>query len=333
MLFHVPHSMLTRCFAEKDLQRLDAVFERRLPSGDLHVELHKQWHTVAEHCSVIVTGWESPAVTEEMLQETPNLKAVLHAAGSIRGFIPEAIWEKGIRVATANDALGKGVAETTLGLIIAGLKAFFPCATLTRQGHWQESVPSAGFGQVRELFDITIGVIGASRTGRHLLRLLDAFEVDVLLCDPTIDEQEARSLGAIRVGMEELLERSDVVTLHAPALAQLRHMLGGAEFRRMKSNALFINTARGMLVDEAALVTELRTGRISAILDVTDPEPPSNDHPFRLLPNVILLPHIAGALSNGCRRMGRSIVAQLLELASGRVMHGEITRERFRLMA
>ena len=97
----------------------------------------------------------------------------------------------------------------------------------------------------------------------------------------------------------------------------------------MKRHAIFINTARGMIVDEPALVDELRTGRIFAFIDVTHPEPPRPDHPFRTLPNCVLLPHIAGAITNGVRRQGRSIVDQVMEFAEGKTMHGEITNEQW----
>jgi phosphoglycerate dehydrogenase-like enzyme len=186
---------------------------------------------------------------------------------------------------------------------------------------------------VRELYDVTIGIIGASRTGRHVLRLLKEFDARVVVCDPTIDGAEAASLGARLVTMDELMRVSDVVSLHAPALPKLHHMLGRQEFAAMKDDAIFLNTARGMLVDESALIAELQTGRISAILDVTSPEPPAKDSPLRSLPNVTLLPHIAGAISTGCLRQGRSTVDQLLEFAAGERMQGEISRERFDIMA
>jgi phosphoglycerate dehydrogenase-like enzyme len=110
-------------------------------------------------------------------------------------------------------------------------------------------------------------------------------------------------------------------------------MLGREQFKLMANHAIFINTARGMIVDETALCDELRTGRIFAFIDVTDPEPPAANHPFRSLPNVVLLPHIAGAVGNGCLRMGRSIVDQILEFAAGKTTHGEISRAMWQRMA
>lgn len=333
VIFHLPKSMLDHCFTRKDLNRLEKTYRCYFPADDHPDHLRRNWDRHAPQLQAAVTGWDSPGISEEMLAHSPQLEAIVHAAGSIRPFIPASVWSSGIRIATANEALGQGVAETTLGMIIAGLKGFFPCAGLTRNGNWQESIPQAGFGRVRELYEVTIGIIGASKTGRHVLRLLEQFEASILLSDPTLSPEDAAALGVELVDLPELMQRSDVVSLHAPALPQLRHMLGGKEFSAMKDDAIFINTARGMLVDEAALLHELKTGRISAILDVTYPEPPDASSPFRSLPNVTLLPHIAGALSTGCKRMGRSVVDQLEELARGETMHGEITQERFAVMA
>lgn len=333
VLFHLPQRMFQYCFARRDLERLAPVFECHYPPGDSLSALEANWQQHAPDICAVVTGWDSPPISDAMLAAAPRLEAVVHSAGSIRPFIPETIWDSSIRIATANDALGQGVAETALGLIIAGLKGFFPCAQLTRAGRWQSALPASGYGRVRELYDVTIGLIGASRTGRHVLRMLSEFDAEVLVADPTISAEEAEMLGARLVGLGTLMRRSDVVSLHAPALPELRHMLSVREFSAMKDEAIFINTARGMLVDEDALIAELRTGRISAILDVTYPEPPLAESPLRSLPNVILLPHIAGAISTGCRRQGRSAVDQLLEFASGCPMRGEITRERFEVMA
>lgn len=333
VLFHLPVSMLHHCFAPRDLQRLEKRYHCIYPAADDPDTMADAWSDHAAELHAVVTGWDSLPITESMLAIAPQLEVVVHSAGSIRPFIPEAIWRSGIRIATANDALGKGVAETALGLIIAGLKGFFPCAQLTRSGEWQAALPCQGYGRVRELYDVRIGLVGASRTGRHLLRLLTEFDAEVVLSDPTLTAEDADALGVRLVSLEELMRVSDVVSLHAPALPELRHMLGAPEFQSMKDDAIFINTARGMLVNEEALAAELMTGRISAILDVTSPEPPAADSPFRSLPNVILLPHIAGAISTGCLRQGRSTVDQLLEFLRGETVHGEVTRERFATMA
>lgn len=333
-LFFIPWNMFERCFSERDIKRLESEYRTVFPEPDTTREgLLKLWDQYAPEATVVVTGWDTPDISDAMLAQAPNLKGLIHSAGSIKKLVPASIWDREILVGTANDALGRGVAETSLGLIISGLKGFFPCSQMTRNQEWQDKLPSKGYGRVREVFEVTVGIISASKVGRHLLRLLQQFEADVLLYDPTISAEEAASLGAKLVSLEELMSQSDVVTLHAPALPQLAGLVGAKEFAAMKEDAIFINTARGMLIDEPALIEELKRGRISAILDVTNPEPPALDHPFRSLPNVVLTPHIAGAISTGCKRQGKSAVNHLFELKEGRELHGWVTRERFAVMA
>ncbi len=333
ILFHLPLSMLRHCFAGRDLARLKPT-ELLYPQGDDAAELIAAWHRAAPTLEMVITGWDSPPITDAMLDAAPRVRAVIHAAGSVKPFIPASIWERGIRVATCADALGVGVAETTLGMIIAALKGFFFSSAITRAGGWQkELLARRDDFIVRELYGVTIGIIGASRVGRHLIRLLKGFEVEVLLVDPHVDEKEAAQLGVEKVTLEALMRRSDVVSLHAPALESTRGMLGKREFGLMRDGAIFINTARGMMVDEAALGRELESGRLFAFLDVTSPEPPAADHPFRHLPNVVLTPHLAGALNNGCQRMGRSAIEQLLACERGELMSGEVTSDRIAQLA
>jgi phosphoglycerate dehydrogenase-like enzyme len=334
IIAHLPSRMVTHCFAQRDLDRLRLHgHEIVLTPSDDPEALARTWRENAASADLVLTGWDSPPLTDAMLDLAPGLRAIVHAAGSVKSFIPGSIWRRGIRLASCSDALGVGVAETTLGMIICGLKGFVPSAEVTRRGGWQNEFLSLPGFQPRELFDVTIGIIGASRVGRHLIRLLKPFEARVLVTDPHLDREEAASLGVECVDLDQLVAQSDVVSLHAPALESTRRMLGAKHFQAMKDGAIFINTARGMIVDEEAMTAELSTGRIWAFLDVTNPEPPPARHPLRLLPNVILTPHIAGALTNGSRRMGRSAVEQILEFARGEVMDGEITADRLAQLA
>jgi phosphoglycerate dehydrogenase-like enzyme len=331
ILFHLPRATLDRCFTPHDLARLQKQHEVVLPTADFGH--HRDWAAHARDALAVVTGWGTPHISDEMLAQAPQLQVLVHSAGSTKTLLPHEFWARKIRLGTANEALGVGVAETTIALIVAGLKGFFPLREETRAGRWlpKDHAP-LGF-PIRETYGSTIGLIGASKVGRHVIRLLRQFEVNILVADPHFEADEAAALDVERVDLDTLLRRSDVVSLHAPALPETRHMLSRDQFRAMKDHAIFINTARGMIVDEEALVAELKTGRIFAFIDVTNPEPPAADHPFRSLPNCVLFPHVAGAISNGCFRQGRSVVDQLLEFASGQTMHGEVTEEQFRIMA
>lgn len=320
VLLHLDPQMIDRVFSPGDLDRL------------------RQSHTVLDRThlerigeiDVLVTGWGTPPLEPSFLDRARHLKLVAHAAGSTRYLLPDDFWSRNIRLCSANEALGEGVAETTFAMIVAGLKAFFPCSQMTRDNRWKhEGLP----WPVRELYEVTIGIIGASKIGRSVIRILRNFQTQILLFDPFVKPAEAAEMGVQLVTLDQLMRQSDVVTLHAPALESTRHMLSRDQFRAMKNYSIFINTARGMIVDEAALVDELKTGRIFAFLDVTDPEPPRPNHPFRTLPNCVLTPHIAGAISNGVRRQGRSITDQIFEFDAGKTMHGEVTADKAPIMA
>ncbi|MCC7518293.1 MAG: hydroxyacid dehydrogenase [Verrucomicrobiae bacterium] len=346
VLFNLPPSIIERCFRKSDLDRLAAEHEVRLPdfsAGGAFAEFAAKGERsdqasesaalkrfVQEHLTeaeAMVTGWEMIPVTAEDVAAAKNLRLIVHSAGSVKRLVAEEAWKRGIRVATCNEALAIGVAETTLGMILCGLKGIFPAREWSRAGHWHDPKLGTPRDVVRELYQVTIGVISASKVGLHLLRLLRAFEVEVLLYDPYVTPERAKELGATLVELDELVRRSTVVTLHAPSLPATRHLLKGGHFRAMQDGAIFINTARGAIVDETAMIEELKRGRITAFIDVTDPEPPAKDNPLRTLPNVILTPHLAGHVTNGCRRQGRSAVDQVFEFAANRPMRGEVTLE------
>jgi phosphoglycerate dehydrogenase-like enzyme len=125
------------------------------------------------------------------------------------------------------------------------------------------------------------------------------------------------------------MRRSDVVSLHTPAIEACRHIINARNLALMKDHAIFINTARGMCVDEAALIAELETGRILTCLDVTDPEPPAPGSPLYRLPNCILTPHIAGSIKENCHRQGRAVADQIEAFAAGNALPDELDLAQF----
>jgi len=344
ILFNLPPSTIARCFRREDLDRLAAAhaviapdfaagnaFAEFAASGKLAGELPEVAALKAfvrrhlAEAEAMITGWGMMPITAEEVAAAGNLRVLVHSAGSVKNLVSEEAWKRGIRVGTCNGALAVGVAETALGMILCGLKGVFPARDWARAGNWHDPNLGTSRAVVREPFGLTIGVISASKVGLHLLTLLRAFECRVLITDPFLKPERAKELGATLVGLDELVKRADVVTLHAPSLPATRHLLKREHFRAMKDGAIFINTARGAIVDEKAMVEELATQRIFAFIDVTDPEPPAKDNPLRTLPNVVLTPHLAGHATNGCFRQGRSAVDQVLEFTAGKPMHGEVT--------
>ncbi|MDF2717857.1 MAG: hypothetical protein K0R28_4782 [Paenibacillus sp.] len=284
--------------------------------------------SVIQGADIAITSWGCIPLTRDILDFAPRLKAVLHAAGTVKGVVTPELWEKGIRVSSGNGPLGVGVAETALGLTIASLKHMWRLSDSTRNGGW-----GAERQQVRELYRITVGVVGAGKAGSHYIRLLRNFEVDILLYDPILTVEQAEAMGARKADLETVLAASDVVSIHAPSLPETYRMIDRERLALMKDDAILINTARGALIDEAALVDELRKGRLFACLDVTDPEPPAPDHPLRGLPNCILTPHIAGAVNNGIKRIGQFAIDEAKRLLAGEKLEGEVKGEQMNVLA
>jgi phosphoglycerate dehydrogenase-like enzyme len=263
----------------------------------------------AEAC---LTSWGVARLDGEVMAAAPKLKALAHMGSSVSRFVSEALWARQVHVTTAAPALAEDVAITTLGLMIVGMKRIWPLGQHVRQGGWRES-PA---WPARELRHKVVGLVGASHVGRRLIRLLQPFQVQILLVDPFVTAEQAAELGVETAPLEAMLPRADIVTLHAPAKPETHHLLDAGRLALMKDEALLINTARGTLIDEAALIAELSRGRFFAFLDVTDPEPPAIDSPLRRLENVVIVPHLAGCIED-CSHMGAMAVEELRRFFAG----------------
>ncbi|MGI5149428.1 hydroxyacid dehydrogenase [Plantactinospora sp. CA-294935] len=264
---------------------------------------------------VLVAGWGAPRLTDEVLQAAPRLRAVLAATGSAGHMLGRAARGRGLLLTNARRANSRPVAEfATAAILLAGKRAL-PAARLYDRRRdlidREAELTTAGNNGAR------VGIVGASSTGRLTIDLLRPFDLKVVVHDPYLSDAEARSLGVEVAGLDELMRTCPVVSVQAPELPETRGMIGAAQLAAMPDGATLINTARGSLVDSDALVAELRTGRIDAVLDVTDPEPLPPNHPLWDLPNVLLTPHVAGSIGNELLRLGERVVVELERLAAG----------------
>ncbi|MFB7865225.1 hydroxyacid dehydrogenase [Streptomyces sp. NPDC056069] len=268
---------------------------------------------------LLLTCWGATPLTPEVLDRAPRLRAVVHAAGSVKHHITDACWARGIQVTSAAAANALPVAEYTLAaILLAGkrvLRSARQYAELRTDQAW--IAESASWGNYRR----TVGIVGASRIGRRVLDLLRPFDLQVLLHDPYVT---AAPPGVELVGLDELCARSTIVSVHAPQLPATYRMIGASQLAAMPDGATLINTARGSLVDEDALLPHLRSGRLHAVLDVTDPELPTPDSPLYELPNVLLTPHVAGSLGNELHRMADQALEEVARYARGEPFAEEV---------
>jgi phosphoglycerate dehydrogenase-like enzyme len=276
-------------------------------------------------CSILLTGWGCPSLDEAVLERTPGLRAVVHAAGTVKNLVTPACFERGVRVSSAAAANALPVAEYTLAAILFAGKRVFSLqrryAEVRDFRLWPAEFP--GLGNLGK----RVGLVGASRVGRRVLELLGPFDYQVLLHDPTLSDADVRALGAEPVELDDLLRRSDIVSLHAPSLPQTRHMLDARRLALLRDGAVLINTARGALVDGTALERELVSGRLEAVIDTTEPELLPEDSPLYELPNVFLTPHVAGAMGAETRRMADLAIGEIERLVRGEPLEHEIRAE------
>lgn len=272
--------------------------------------------TMLQDVDVLLTGWFSPRIDQTVLDRMPRLRLIAHAGGSVKDHVDPACWSRPIRVTTAAIANAVPVAEFTLAQILLAGKSVLAATQLyrERQERIDREIEFPGTGN----YDKVIGIVGASTIGRLVIDRLKPFDLSVLLYDPTIGESEAQKLGVRKVGLEELMKLSDVVSLHAPVLPETVRMVGQKELAAMRTGTTLINTARGDLVDHDALRRELMAQRLTAVLDVTSPEPLEPGDPLFELPNVQLTPHIAGSMGTELHRMTAFAVHEIERLAAGK---------------
>jgi phosphoglycerate dehydrogenase-like enzyme len=312
-------------FSPETLARLNACCDvlSEHPLKQLDTPEARQMLSQAE---VLVTGWGTQYLSRDLLRQAPNLRLIAHGAGTVKFTVDPYAYERGIRVTHAAEANAVPVAEFSLAAILFANKRIFDLRDYYRDDH-SRGTSYALQDQAIGNFMRTVGIIGASRIGRRVIQLLRPFDVTVFLYDPFVPANDPLAQEVELTDLNTLMARSDVVSLHAPALPSTSGMMGKEQFALMRDGATFINTARGSLVDETALLEELKTGRINAILDVTDPEIPADDSPFFTLPNVFLTPHIAGAVGTERSRLGMMAADEVERYVRGQPLQYEITQD------
>lgn len=292
-------------------------------------------HSIKNHmellqeADVIFTGWGAPKLDETFLQHAPSLQVVFYGAGSIKYIVTEEFWRRNIKITSAYAANAEPVVEYTLSQILFSLKRgwYYVLETKRRKQYVQkEEVPGA--------YGSTVGIISLGMIGRKVCEKLKQFDVNVIAYDPYVSKEEADHLQVELCSLDEVFQLADVVSLHTPWLKETEGMITGKHFSMMKKNANFINTARGAIVREEEMIEVLQQRKdLYAILDVTYPEPPVYGSPLYELENVVLTPHIAGSLSNECKRMGDYMVEELKRFIKGEKLMWEITKEKSLIMA
>jgi phosphoglycerate dehydrogenase-like enzyme len=262
---------------------------------------------------VLVGHWGCPTLTAEALVAMPRLEMFAYAAGTVKWQVTEAVWERGLLVTSAAAANAVPVAEFAAAAIVLANKGLCWFAARERDPSVQVRIDPSSVGNYAK----RVGLVGASHVGRLTRELLAPYDLEVAFADPYLSEEDAARLGATKMELDALCAWCDVLSLHAPDTPATKGMIGARQLALLRDGTPIVNTARGALIDPGALEAELVSGRLQAILDVTEPEPLPEDSPLRRLPNVILTPHIAGAIGEETVRLADLAVAEVRRFAAG----------------
>jgi phosphoglycerate dehydrogenase-like enzyme len=261
---------------------------------------------------VLLGHWGCVVVDQALLDRAPRLGMLAYAAGTLRDTVTPAAFARGLRITSGAAANAVPVAEYTVAAILWANKGAF----VERERLRGAEVPPLPRRHPVGNWGKRIGLVGASHVGRAVVGLLRPFRCSVAIADPYLSAEDAAALGVARLDLDKLLAISDVVSLHAPALPSTERMIGAAQLARMMDGATLINTARGALVDHDALVPEVRSGRLTAVLDVTDPEPLPLDHPLLHLPACVVTPHLAGSQGSELSRQAELVIEEIRRFAA-----------------
>lgn len=271
----------------------------------------------------LVTGWGDSGLTEANIAAAKNLRIIGLIGASVKKISPGAALDRGIIICNTAPALGDSVAEFSLTLILCLLKQILPLDQEVKKGGWRPNIPPG-----QDLTGKTVGLVGCGTIGKKLVELLQPFQCQILVYDPYLPAEDADRLGVSLLSLEELLQRSEVITLHAGMTQETYHLIGKEQLDLIQEGAILVNTARGNLLDEQALTAKLKEGKIWAALDVFAPEPPPADSELRKLPNVILTPHSAAVTQDTFYRVGMSVATDLQLFFSGQQPLHQLTREQ-----
>ena len=336
-VLYLPNVIHTeRVFTEKAFARLNNTFDvTRLVNG-LENCTSEQVAEAIPGFDALVTGWGTPLLTRRVFEQADSLRIIAHSAGTVKRMLLECAHEyvvpRKICVYSANREIAYNAAEHTIGLMIMMSRqlASYQLMIQNDRNAWPNRMirPNSQY-----LTGSTVGIVSASEVGRRVIHLLKPFNTTVVVFDPYLTEKDADVLGVEKVELLDVFSRSDIVSVHTPLLPETMSMINSTHFSAMRDGAVFINTSRGGILDEHALILELKIGRISAALDVTSEEPLPENSPLLSLKNVLITPHLAGSGYYGYSRIGEGTVRALEDFFEERTVEGAIDFAKYDIIA
>lgn len=279
---------------------------------------------------IYVTLWGSPRLDKEILEVAPNIKLLVHLAGTVVPFSSDAMWDKGIRAISGNNHFAESVAEGCIAYMMSALRGIpYFCTNMKENKKWKTFEETTG-----GLLNRTVGIVSLGTISKYLIEMLQPFGCKIKIYSRKPLDEKYTSRGMEQASLEEIFSTCDIISIHTAYNEHTRHMIGADLFKLIRPGALLLNTSRGAIFDEAALIEELKDGRFTAFLDVFEKEPPAEDNLLYTLPNVLMMPHMGGPTTDRYPHIVRDLFTEARDYVEKgkRELKFEITQEASRSM-
>ncbi len=267
---------------------------------------------------VVITGWGQPIITADI---AGDLKLIVHTGGTVGGIVDISVFDKGIKVISGNNYYAESVAEGTLSYMLYALRDMGHYGSLIKNGEWTWEAKSEG------LIGQSVGIVSYGAISSRLIPKLRLFTDNIKVYSTHEDEALAEREGFTYASLEEIFSTCKIVSVHTAKNPETFHMINKKHFDLLMDGALFINTSRGAVIDEEALIETLKENRFKALLDVYETEPPKEGNELRNLDNVMLFPHMAGPTYDMRERITGYLIDDIVRFTNGETMQNEISKE------
>jgi len=281
---------------------------------------HEQLCSLIKDIDVIITGWGTLPLDEEILSHANKLRMVAHTGGTVKPYVTDAVYERGITVVSGNNVYAESVAESVIAYALSSLRDIPKYSSELKQGIWPNGYYNRG------LLNKKIGIVGYGMIAKYTVEMLKPFHPELLVYSKHISQDELDKHNMKKSDLQEIFETCDIISLHSASTPQTHHMINEALLDSMQDGALLINTARGAIIDEAALVRVMQRKNIFAVLDVYEVEPLPADSPLTKLDNAILMPHMGGPTVDRRLVVTKQIIGEIERFLRGEPLICEISQ-------
>lgn len=314
----VTKGVLESFFPNEIRKKLKSIGEIEYNTTD-HAFCGQELATALKGADILITGWNQPLIRKEDLGD---IKLIVHTGGSVGGIVDLSVFDTDVKVISGNNYYAESVAEGTLSYMLMALRKMGECSDLLKSGIWN---PLHNEG----LFDKTVGIVSLGSISRKLIPMLKMFRTKIKVYSKIeIDYAFAEKMGYEYDSLENIFKTCDIVTVHTAKKPETDNMINDKHFKLLKKGALFVNTSRGSVIDEQALIENLKENRFHAVLDVYQHEPLAPESELLKLDNVILFPHMGGPTYDRRKFITSFLIDDAVEFFSGGELKNLITKKQ-----